>query len=389
MNITVVGIGYVGLSNAVLFAQYHTVTALDVVEQKIQSLNNRISPIKDPEIETYLTQKSLDLTATTNHQDAYSKADIVFVCTPTNYDTESHYFDTSSVESVIGEALSYNLLSLIIIKSTIPIGFTEKMRERYQTSNIIFSPEFLREGKALYDNLHPSRIVVGDTSEKGLLVANLMKKCSLNQNTPILLTHSTEAEAVKLFANNYLAMRVAFFNELDSYCMVNNLDAKQVIKGVTLDPRIGDFYNNPSFGYGGYCLPKDTKQLLSNFHNTPQNIIESIVLSNETRKLFLAQKILEKGVKTVGAYRLIMKAGSDNFRDSAIIDILYFLRKSGVQVIVYEPQIDTNEVEGFPVIHSLEKFKKESEMIISNRMESQDLTDVLDKIFTRDLFQRD
>ena len=389
MNITVAGTGYVGLSNAVLFAQYHKVTALDVIEEKVTLINQRISPIGDKEIEEYLKTKPLDLKATLDPQEAYEEADIVFVCTPTNYDVDTHHFDTSSVEAVIEDVLRLRPTALIVIKSTIPIGFTQKMRETYEAKNIIFSPEFLREGKALYDNLHPSRIIVGDLNSQGQLIADLMKECSLDDNTPVLLTDSTEAEAVKLFANNYLAMRVAFFNELDSYCMNRNLDTKQIIQGVSLDPRIGDYYNNPSFGYGGYCLPKDTKQLLANFNNTPQNIIGAIVQSNDTRKQFLVDTIIKQGVKKVGAYRLIMKSGSDNFRDSAIVSVLELLVRSGIDVIVYEPQVKEETFGGFLIVNDLKQFKKESELIIVNRLENDDLKDISSKIFSRDLYHRD
>ncbi len=389
MNITVVGTGYVGLSNAVLFAQKHKVTALDVEETKVKLINQRKSPIADSEIEEYLKTKNLDLTATLDKHSAYSQADIVFICTPTNYDVESNYFDTSSVETVIKDVISFKPDAIIVIKSTIPIGFTEQMRKNYDLTNIVFSPEFLREGKALYDNLHPSRIIVGDLGEKGQLISDLMKEAALDVNTPVLLTNSTEAEAVKLFANNYLAMRVAYFNELDSFCLVNNLISKQVIQGVSLDPRIGDYYNNPSFGYGGYCLPKDTKQLLANFSNTPQKIIEAIVKANDTRKSFLADTIIRKGVKTVGAYRLIMKSGSDNFRDSAIVSLLRLLINASIEVIVYEPQINETNYSGFHIIDDLAKFKRESDIIIVNRLENNELSDVTDKIFSRDVYHRD
>ncbi len=389
MNITIAGTGYVGLSNAVLFAQNHRVLALDVVPEKVALINQKRSPIADKEIETYLATKKLDLRATTDVAEAYQDADLVFVCTPTNYDVATHHFDTSSVEKVINDVLQLNTKATIVIKSTIPIGFTKSMRLKHDTDRIVFSPEFLREGKALYDNLHPSRIIVGDKSSRGEQVALLLKEGALEKDVAVLLTDFDEAEAVKLFANNYLALRVAYFNELDSYCVDQNLNAKEIIQGVSLDPRIGDYYNNPSFGYGGYCLPKDTKQLVANFEGIPQNIISAIVEANDTRKTFIVDRIASKPIKVVGGYRLIMKLGSDNFRDAAIVDVLERLKAKGLEVVIYEPQIKEEQYSGFKVVNDLSAFKEQCDTILVNRLENDELNDILDKVFTRDLYHRD
>ncbi len=384
MKIAVVGTGYVGLSNAVLLAQKHHVVAVDIVPEKVRLINERISPIADPEIEDYLKNKHLDLSATLDIHDAVQDAEIVFIATPTDYDTKNNFFNTSSVDSVIKTVSEINQNCLIIIKSTIPVGYTKnKKAEGYK--NLIFIPEFLREGKALYDNLYPSRIVIGDVGEKAQLLAKILTECAVKQDIPVLFTESTEAEAIKLFANTYLATRVSFFNELDSYALAKKLDSKAIIEGVTLDPRIGQFYCNPSFGYGGYCLPKDTKQLLANFKDVPENMIRAVVEANRTRKDFITSLILARKPKKVGIYRLIMKSGSDNFRASAIQGIMKRLSKHGVSVVLYEPTLQADTYYDAIVEKDLNNFKTETDVIVTNRL-SPDLDDVLDKVFTRDLF---
>ena len=384
MKIAVVGTGYVGLSNAVLLAQKHHVVAVDIVTEKVRLINERISPIADQEIEDYLKNKHLDLSATLDIHDAVQDAEIVFIATPTDYDTKNNFFNTSSVDSVIKTVSEINQNCLIIIKSTIPVGYTKnKKAEGYK--NLIFIPEFLREGKALYDNLYPSRIVIGDVGEKAQLLAKILTECAVKQDIPVLFTESTEAEAIKLFANTYLATRVSFFNELDSYALAKKLDSKAIIEGVTLDPRIGQFYCNPSFGYGGYCLPKDTKQLLANFKDVPENMIRAVVEANRTRKDFITSLILARKPKKVGIYRLIMKSGSDNFRASAIQGIMKRLSKHGVSVVLYEPTLQADTYYDAIVEKDLNNFKTETDVIVTNRL-SPDLDDVLDKVFTRDLF---
>lgn len=394
MNITVVGTGYVGLSMSVLLAQNNSVTAVDIVEEKVEKINKGISPIKDDHIEEYLKAKQLNLRATVDSIKAYKSAEFVIISTPTNYDDERNFFDTSSVESVAEQVVKTNPNAVIIIKSTVPVGFTESLRKKLNFNNIMFSPEFLREGKALWDNLYPSRIIVGaDKNDVTLMnsamkFAELLTEGAVKENIDVLYMNSTEAEAVKLFANTYLALRVSFFNELDTYALVNGLDTESIVNGVCLDSRIGDFYNNPSFGYGGYCLPKDTKQLLANYNNVPQNIISAVVESNKTRKQFIADQILQKNPQTVGIYRLTMKTGSDNFRNSSIQDVMRILQSKGVDIVVYEPTVKEDQVFGNRVIKNINEFKKISDVIIANRCNTE-IKDVTEKVYTRDLYFRD
>ena len=389
MKIAIAGTGYVGLSLATLLSQNNEVVALDIIEEKVNMINNRVSPIKDEYIEKFFNEKKLNLRATLDYKDAFENAEYIIICTPTNYDDERNYFDTSSVEDIIQKVKKLGIDTTMVVKSTIPVGFIKDVKSKYGIDNIMFSPEFLREGKALYDNLYPSRIIIGERSERATIFANLLKDASLNKDVPVLFMDSTEAEAVKLFANTYLALRVSYFNELDTYAEIKGLNTKDIINGVCLDPRIGNYYNNPSFGYGGYCLPKDTKQLLANYENVPQNMMEAIVKSNDTRKHHIADMIMLKNPKVVGVYRLTMKANSDNFRSSAIQSIIEIIRNNNIDVVIYEPTIKDNTFEGIEVVHDLKLFKNISDIIIANRIDDE-LNDCKKEfIYSRDIFARD